>query len=97
MIHRLGRYADEITDKRCTDLSILSLNKVKERFQCSYEQKCIPVGCVPSAALAVPGGGEGCLPDTLPVNRITDRFKNIAATTLRTVINEYQVKKYDKS
>ena len=30
------------------------------------EQECIPVGCVPSAAVAVPGGvclpGGGCLP-----------------------------------
>ena len=35
-----------------------------------FKQECIPVGCVPSAALAVYPGG--CLPHLPPVNRMTD-------------------------
>ena len=58
-------------------------------------QECIPVGCVPSAAVAVSGGGEGewptvgvCLQVPLlelytPPNRITDRCKNITFPQLR--------------
>ena len=58
------------------------------------EQECIPVGCVPSAAVAVlkgsvSGQGEGCV--CLPrgmytsstVNRITDSCKNITFPQLR--------------
>ena len=58
------------------------------------KQECIPVGCVPSAAVAVPGGGppRGYLPGggladtTLPptlVDRMTDRCKNITLLQLR--------------
>ena len=66
-----------------------------------FEQDCIPVGCVPSAAVAVSGVGGlpgGCLPrrctppdpeaDTPPpVNRITDTCKMITfpQLLLRTV------------
>ena len=55
-----------------------------------FKQECIPVGCVPSAAVAVSEGGEevsahcpGAVhpsdpeADPLPVNRIADRCKNI--------------------
>ena len=38
------------------------------------KQECIPLGCVPSAAVAVPGRGV-CLPP--PLDRITDTCKNI--------------------
>ena len=79
----------------------------------SLKQECIPVGCVPSAAVAVsaPGVGGVCLlrgglvrggvpvPGgcacsregvvSPPVNRMTDRCKNITfATSLRTVIKD---------
>ena len=60
------------------------------------KQECIPVGCVPFAAVAVSEGGvflgEGCLPggglaDTpLPptlVGRMTDTCKNITLLQLR--------------
>ena len=55
-----------------------------------YQQECIPVGCVPSAAVAIGGGGclpggclpggclpggGGCLADTTPLNRMTDVCK----------------------
>ena len=72
----------------------------------SLKQECIPVGCVPSTALAVCWGGGGCLPfwgisawgcipacteaDTPPVDRITDRCKNI---TLRTVTSRSKIKR----
>ena len=52
-------------------------------------QECIPVGCVPSAAVAVcPGGGyphkEGGVSGRQPpVNRMTDRCKNITLPQLR--------------
>ena len=66
-------------------------NRVLQRSQSkSNTQECIPVGCLPSAAVAVlcvcggglPRGGGvflgGRLPRHLPpVNRITDRCKNI--------------------
>ena len=65
-----------------------------------FKQDCIPVGCVPSAAVAVSCGGlpgrclprgvsaqEGCLPwggvCQTPLNRITDRCKNITLPQLR--------------
>ena len=64
----------------------------KEKGQYYYEeQECIPVGCVTSAALAICPGG-GCLPggvcpnacwDTTPMNRMTDRCKNITLPQLR--------------
>ena len=50
------------------------------------KQECIRVGCVPSTAVAVSPaeGRRGCLPLVWgvsgrhpPVNRITDRYKNI--------------------
>ena len=44
------------------------------------KQQCIPVGCVPSAALAVSGSGWGvCLGMCVhpPVNRITDGVKTL--------------------
>ena len=67
----------------------------------NFQQECIPVGCVPSAAVASPGEGGicpgGCLPRSCvcpggvhhpPVNRISDRCKNITfpQLLLRTVI-----------
>ena len=42
------------------------------------KQKCIPVGCVPSAAVAISWGG--CLPGGVsapPRNRMTDACENI--------------------
>ena len=51
-------------------------------------EDCIPVGCVPSAAVTGWGGGclpgevfahGGCLPDTPSVNRMTDAYENYVA------------------
>ena len=54
------------------------------------EQECIPVGCVPPAAVAVPGGGlhqapppEQAPPPLPPLNRITDACENITLPQLR--------------
>ena len=55
------------------------------------EQECIPVGCVQSVAVVVSWeGGGGCLPGGClidspfsPVNRMTDRCKNITLPQLR--------------
>ena len=60
------------------------------------QQECIPVGCVPSAAVTVSGGwvsrGVCVCPGGVhpPVNRITDRCKNITfpQLRLRTIINK---------
>ena len=62
------------------------------------EQECIPVGCVPAdrrpyAGVCFPGGGGppssrgGLLARPPPVNRMTDRCKNItlAKTSFRPV------------
>ena len=70
--------------------------------ECRIKQECIPVGCVPSTAVAISRGvcsggvcswGGGWYPSMHwgrpppPVNRMTDRCKNITFTTsLRTVI-----------
>ena len=76
------------------------------------KQECIPVGCVSSAAVAVPcpggvSGPGGCLvhgstwsggvipacteADPPPVDRMTDRCKNITfATSLRTVMTTFK-------
>ena len=51
----------------------------KKLHSTDIEQECIPVGCVPSAAVAV-GGGVSTSP---PVNRITDACKNITLPQLR--------------
>ena len=64
-----------------------------------YKQECIPVGCVPPAAVAVPGAGGGCLPVGClprqgvsargvsarhhPVDRIAGTCKNITLPQLR--------------
>ena len=39
--------------------------KVRDKTRTTFEQECIPVECVPSAAVAV-CWGRGCLPDTPP-------------------------------
>ena len=64
----------------------------------TLKQECIPVGCVPPAAVAVPGGspGRGGLqaPGTPPgadppadtpppINRMTDACENITLPQLR--------------
>ena len=63
--------------------------------RCILSQECIPVGCVPSAAVAVGGGGVvvcpgglpggGCLPHSPlpPVDRMTDACENITLLQLR--------------
>ena len=52
-------------------------------------QECIPVGCVPSAAVAIGWGylprGRGCLPPPCEQNNRRLSKHNLAATTLRTV------------
>ena len=87
------------SDRLDVDVTVLSRRlprarsvKVPDRQLCQI-QECIPVGCVPSAAVAVPGGEgvcpvggclpRGCLPGEgvsakhLPVDRMTDWCKNI--------------------
>ena len=58
------------------------------------EQEGIPVGCVPSIAVAVSEGclSRGCLPDSpVPVDRMTDMCKNV------TVINNKHSRKLSLS
>ena len=60
-----------------------------EAFKQYRIQECIPVGCVPSAAVTVCWGGVsargsvfphgGGLPDTPSVNRMTDAYENYVA------------------
>ena len=66
------------------------IEKWHDRTKICLKQECIPVGCVPSAAVAVcPGGSTrgglpgGVLPDTPPCDRMTDRCKNITLPQLR--------------
>ena len=49
-------------------------NKVRRYLRNDFRQECIPVGCVPSATVAVSGGG-GCL---LPVGGGGDSGKVVA-------------------
>ena len=45
------------------------------------KQECIPVGCILSSVVAVPGGVSAC--QTPHVNRMTDTCKNITLLQLR--------------
>ena len=55
-------------------------------FTRMYSVGCVPPSAVASLGIVCPGGGclprglsvRGCLPETPPVNRITDRCKNIS-------------------
>ena len=40
--------------------------RLSEKYEIVIKQECIPVGCVPSAAVAVSGGGVVCLGGCLP-------------------------------
>ena len=113
-----------VTSKNTTFLSIFKRKNLNSSGKTFYrtsnfwmriftKQECIPVGCVSSAAVAVPspGGGvwsrrvsgpwgclvrEGVIPacteaDPPPVDRMTDRRKNITfATSLRTVMTTFK-------
>ena len=42
------------------------MSKVMDKGKISKTQECIPVGCVPSAAVAISGGGGVCLGGVCP-------------------------------
>ena len=75
------------------DDSIQPPKKNKFVSKIRIKQECIPVGCVPPAAVAVGGSPSGTPRDqtppgpgqnpTLPMNRITDTCKNITFPQLR--------------
>ena len=92
----------------CLDISSQKVFKSKNRMEYNIvnyiswhdftrKQECIPVGCVPSAAVAItvcPGGGSAqgggvCPGESVyggvhpPVDRMTDRCKNITLPQLR--------------
>ena len=68
-----------------TNILIFNMSRIKQRFK----QESIPVGCVPSAAVAVGGAGvsaRGCVcqgvyvqrrRQTAPLDRMTDRCKTL--------------------
>ena len=88
-----------LTSRWGTDLRVHShlwFTKLLRLCELIVEQECIPVGCVPSAAVAVFfGGGEvsagGVYPGVSaqlggvcpPLDRMTDRCKNITLPQLR--------------
>ena len=53
------------TSLKNPEIGSMSISSSKMTWQCRIQQECIPVGCVPSATVAVSGGvcsGGGLLP-----------------------------------
>ena len=89
------------------DTTVLGIKNGNSNKTSSRTQECIPVGCVPSAAVAVPGGGgvpaqEGCLPKgvsarerTPPPGQTDDcENKTFPQLLLRTVITQRDLSLY---
>ena len=78
----------EVSDSTTTPIEVYFILDMLTFRKIFYPQKkkqeCILVGCVPSAAVAVPGGVSACHTHThTRVNRMTDMFKNITLPQLR--------------
>ena len=73
-----NRY-DEVTMYLATSQLIPDMIVIL-RSDCTYQQVCIPVGCVPPACWPFGVGGGFC---PTPVNRVTHRCQNITLRKLR--------------